>query len=223
MSQTQLDAPVPRLPISRQVRPDVSEPACADALQSLRALSHYLPDYDYRPDRYQYTETSTTDPDYVVWEVEMMSPTQDHGASQVRLCNALEILTQAFAAVHVGLEVDIVGIPGRFFASARHTSALRPDIALWAGPAPDRSRLAYRYDREGVPLLVMEVVSPVDRGQRDNDWHRKMVVYAHMGILDLGQAAAGSPQRLYAGRRRRHSAPLAPVPPPGSGCRRGHG
>ena len=141
MSQTQLDAPVPRLPISRQVRPDVSEPACADALQSLRALSHYLPDYDYRPDRYQYTETSTTDPDYVVWEVEMMSPTQDHGASQVRLCNALEILTQAFdPRSPCWLGSGHRGHSGSFFCigaahlclAARHCLVGRPR----AGPLP---------------------------------------------------------------------------------------
>ncbi len=181
----QLDVPValPR-PILRP-RPDAGEGISTDALQHLCALWHYRPDYDYRPDRYQYTETDTTDPDYVVFGVALMSPTHDHGASLIRLCNALEILTRSFdPVVHVSLEVDIAGIPGRFFASARHTSTLRPDLALWAGPPPDNPHSIYRYDRDGAPLLAIEVVSPAGRDQRDNDWRRKMVAYARMGIRE---------------------------------------
>ncbi len=185
MPQPQLDVPVALPRPALRPRPDVGEGIPTDALQHLRILSHYRPDYDYRPDRYQYTETDTTDPDYVVFGVALMSPTHDHGASLMRLGNALEILTQAFEpVVHVSLEVDITGIPGRFFASARHTSTLRPDLSLWAGPPPDSSVSSYRYDRDGVPLLAVEVVSPADRDQRDNDWRRKMVAYARMGIRE---------------------------------------
>ena len=169
-------------------RPDVGEGARAGALQRIRALSHYRPDYDYRPDRHQYAEAHTSDPHYVVFGVRMMmSSTHDHGDSLVHMCNALQILGQSLALeVHVSVEVNITGIPGALFGPERHTSTLQPDLSLWAGPAPtpDSPLLFYRYDRDGVPLLAVEIVSHSDREQRDNDWHHKMAVYASMGIRE---------------------------------------
>jgi len=44
--------------------------------------------------------------------------------------------------------------------------------------------LSYRYDRDGAPLLVVEVVSHSNRELRDNDWRHKMAVYAHMRIRE---------------------------------------
>ncbi len=185
MSPMQPDLPVALPHISRRVPPDMPDPSRTDALQHVRALSHYRPDYDYRPDRFRYTETDTTDPDYVVSEVEMMSPTREHGEALVHMRNALHILVQASAAdVHLSLDVDIHGIPGACFASARHTSTLRPDLSLWAGPPPAQPFVSYRYDRDGVPLLAVEVVSYTYPERRDHDWGNEMFAYARMGIRE---------------------------------------
>ena len=167
-------------------RPDVRERVRAAALQRIRALSHYRPDYDYQPDRYQYTETHTSDPHYVVFGVRMMMvPSHDHGECRVHMCNALKVLGQSLASeVHISMAVNITRIPGVLFGFERHTSTLQPDLSLWTGPAPDDSLLSYRYDRDGVPLLTVEVVSHSDRELRDNDWRHKMEVYAGMGIRE---------------------------------------
>ncbi len=129
--------------------------ARAATLQRIRALSHYRPDYAYQPDRYQYTETHTSDPHYVVFGVRMMmSPSHGHGEWLVHMCNALKILGQALAStVHVSVKVNITRNPGVLFGPEPHTSTLQPDLSLWTGPAPDNSLLSYRYDRDGVPLL----------------------------------------------------------------------
>ncbi len=96
-------------------------------MQRIRALSHYCPDYVYRPDRYQYTERYASNPHYVVCEVRpMMSLTRDHGEWVVHLRNALRILTQAAVAVHVSVDVDILRIPGAFFGAAYLRRAPRP-------------------------------------------------------------------------------------------------
>ncbi len=182
MSRLPPDVPVAPRSVSGPVHPEGAESLRADALQYLRTLSHYRPDYDYCPDRFQYTETQTTDPDYVVPEVDLMSPTRAHGEALARLRHALRILTRA-ATVHVSMDVDIRGIPGDVFASARHTSALRPDLSVWAGsPTPDLA--SYRHDRDGVPLLVAEVVSYTYPERRDRDWDHKIFTYARMGIRE---------------------------------------
>ncbi len=185
MSQPQLNVRVPPPRISRRFRPDSPEQSGTEALQHIRALSHYLPGYDYRPDQFQYTETHTTDPDYVVLGVGMMSPTREHGEALDHVRNALHILTQPSGSeVHVSREVNIIGIPGAMFASDRHTSTLQPDLSLWAGPPPASPHPSYRYSQDGVPLLTVEVVSSSDRDRRDNDWHTKMYAYARMGIRE---------------------------------------
>ena len=186
MSQPLPDVPVV-LPLParrpRSVAPGTDR---ADALLHLSALSHYLPDYAYRPDRHQYTETETTDPHYVVLGVRMMmSPTFQHGECVAQMGTALKVLTRSVATqVHVSADVQISGIPTAFFTSDRHTSNLRPDLALWPHPRPSRDVSSYGYDRDGVPLLVVEVVSHSDQEQQDNDWRHKMAAYAHMGIRE---------------------------------------
>ncbi len=185
MSQSQLEIHTPLPRISRRLHSDLQKRPSADVLQHIRALPHYIPDYDYRPDLYQYTETHTTDPDYVVLGVGMMSPTYGHSEALNHVDRALNLLIQMSAAtLHVSREVNIMGIPGSFFASVRHTSTLQPDLAVWTGPPPPRSHASYRYDRDGTPLLAVEVASHSDRSQRDNDWHKKMFAYASMGIRE---------------------------------------
>ena len=186
MSLPQPDVPVAWPHPALRPRPDTGKRARAAPLQRIRALSHYRPDYAYQPDRYQYTETHTSDPHYVVFGVRMMmSPSHDHGEWLVHMYNALKILGQSLAStVHVSMEVNITGIPGALFGPDPHTSTLQPDLSLWTGPAPDDSLLSYRYDRDGVPLLTVEIVSHSDRELRDNDWRHKMAVYAGMGIRE---------------------------------------
>ncbi len=181
MSQPQPDVPV-ALPQSGAVDNGVHP---TDALQHICALSHYLPGYAYRPYKHRYTETETTDPYYVVLEVRMMAPTLSHGTFRMQMNTALKMLTRAVTSeVHVSIDVQISGIPAAFFDSERHTSNVRPDLALWPRPTPDDDVSSYRYDRDGVPLLVVEVVSHSDREQRDNDWRHKMFTYARMGIRE---------------------------------------
>ncbi len=181
-----MDVPVALPRSSARFRPDGEGLSRAVTLQEIRALSHYRPDYDYCPERYRYTEWETTDPHYVVFQVRMMSPTREHGEAMVHMRNALQVLVRSAAApeVHVSLDVDIAGIPGDFFAGPRHTSTLRPDLSLWAGPPPARPLSSYRYDRDGAPLLVVEVVSHSDAEVRDNDWQIKMETYARMGVRE---------------------------------------
>ncbi len=185
MSPTLPDAPIPLPRIARRPRPEAPEQSDADALPRIRALSHYRPGYDYRPEQYRYTETHTTDPDYVVLEVRMMSPTREHGEALDHMRNALHILVRRAATVlHVSREVIIVGIPGHLFPTDRHTAALEPDLSVWAGPPPAAPFPSYRYARDGVPLLTVEVVSHSDRERQDNDWYKKRFVYAGMGIRE---------------------------------------
>ena len=196
MSLPHMDVPVALPPPALRPRPG-RQVAQAEAMRRIRALSHYRPDYDYRPDRYQYTERYTSDPHYVVCEVRpMMSPTRDHGEWIVHLRHALGILTQAAVAVHVSVDVDIIRIPGTFFGSERHTSAVRPDLAVWPVPEPDHNIVSYRYDRDGAPQLAMEVVSHSDQEMRDNDWVHKMAVYAAMGIQEYWLVDTRPPQVL---------------------------
>ncbi len=183
-----LDVPVVLPHPTLRPRPAGEEAIRAAALQRIRALSHYRPDYAYRPDRYLYTETHTSDPHYVVFGVRLtMAPSYDHGECLARLRNALKILGQTLpSAVHVSMEVNITRIPGAFFGAEPHTSTLQPDLCVWPGPAPvpARNLLSYRYDRDGAPLLVVEVVSHSERELRDHDWRHKMAVYAQMGIRE---------------------------------------
>ncbi len=198
MPQPPLDVPVLLSSPVLRPRPTGEKANWAEAMRCIRALSHYRPDYAYRPDRYQYTERYTSDPHYVVAAVRpMMSPTRDHGALLVHLCKALEILTQASAApAHVSVDVDIIRIPGAFFGAARHTSAVRPDLAVWPAPEPDHNIGSYRYDRDGAPLLAVEVVSHSDQEMRDHDWVHKMAVYAAMGIREYWLVDTRQPQVL---------------------------
>ena len=186
MSQPQMDILVALPPPALRPRPVMEATAWTAALQRIRTLSHYRPDYAYRPDRYEYTETDTTDPHYVVWGVKMMmAATHNHGEILVHMGQALQILTRSQAsAVRVSVDVMIRGIPAAFFHSERHTSNLRPDLAVWPGPKPVQDISSYRYIQDGVPLLVVEVVSHSSQEMRDNDWRHKMSAYAHMGIRE---------------------------------------
>ena len=183
-----LDAPGVLPHPTLRPRPERDEETRAAALRRIRALSHYRPDYAYRPDRHLYTETHTSDPHYVVLRVrQTLASSYDHGECLAHMRNALKILGQTLAStVHVSMKVNITRIPGAFFGAEPHTSTLQPDLCVWPGPAPVLSRdlLSYRYDRDGAPLLVVEVVSHSERALRDNDWHHKMAVYAQMGIRE---------------------------------------
>ena len=168
-------------------------PTAEEALADIRTLWHYLADYDYRPDLFDYTEFHTSDPDYVVWEVSMMPLGPAHGNNLFHMKRALDILTRSHTPpVHVSVYVDMDGIPGHMRPTARHTSALRPDLAVWAGQEAPDPRGSYQYDRDGVPLLAVEVVSHATAQMRANDWEHKMQAYARMGIgeywlLDIEQ------------------------------------
>ena len=156
----------------------------ADARAQLQTLWHYLPDYDYRPDLFQYTEFYTTDPDYVVLDVGMMSPSGEHSAHLDQIGNALRILIARFCEppIHVSREVGISQIRGRIFASERHTHTLAPDLAVWARPLPPHPHPSYQYGRDGGPRLVVEVVSHSGAAMRANDLDHKWRAYARMGI-----------------------------------------
>ena len=152
-------------------------------MADIRTLWHYLPDYDYRPDLFDYAEFYTSDPDYVVWEVSMMPLGPAHGNNLFHMKSALDILTRSHTPpVHVSVYVDMDGIPGHMRPTARHTSALRPDLAVWAGQEAPDPRGSYQYDRDGGPLLAVEVVSHATAPMAANDWEHKMQAYARMGI-----------------------------------------
>lgn len=68
--------------------------AQATTLEKLQTLWHYRPDYAYRPNLFQYTDGYTTDPNYVVSEVSMMSPGWQHAETLDQVRQALHILTQ---------------------------------------------------------------------------------------------------------------------------------
>ena len=168
-------------------------PTVEEALAEIRTLWHYLPDYDYRPDLFDYTEFHTSDPDYVVWEVSMMPLGPAHGNNLFHMKRALDILTRSHTPpVHVSVYVDMDGIPGHMIATARHTSALRPDLAVWAGQEKPEPHGSYPYVRDGGPLLAVEVVSHATAQMQANDWDHKWQAYARMGIgeywlLDIEQ------------------------------------
>ena len=86
-------------------------PAAGDALAQTRTLWHYRPDYDYRPDLFQYSELYTTDPDYVVLDVSTMSPSGEHSEHLDQIGNGLRILIARFCRppIHVSREVGITG------------------------------------------------------------------------------------------------------------------
>ena len=192
-------------------------PTVAAALADIRTLWHYLPDYDYRPDLFDYAEFYTSDPGYVVVGVSMMSAGAPHGDNQTQLKSALDILTRFHTPpVHVSVDVEIIGIPGHVRATAPLTSILVPDLAVWAGQKKTVSRGSYQYDRDGVPFLAVEVVSHSTAPMAANDWEHKMQAYARMGIgeywlLDIEQdsplcghtldAAAGGAGQLTEYRR----------------------
>ncbi len=168
-------------------------PAVAAALADIRTLWHYLPDYDYRPDLFDYAEFYTSDPGYVVVGVSMMSAGAPHGNNLNHMKSALDILTRSHTPpVHVSVDVEIIGIPGHMRATAPLTSILVPDLAVWAGQKKTVSHGSYQYARDGVPFLAVEVVSHATAPMAANDWEHKMQAYARMGIgeywlLDIEQ------------------------------------
>ena len=161
-------------------------PAAGDALAQTRTLWHYRPDYDYRPDLFQYTELYTTDPDYVVLDVSLMLPSGEHSEHLDQIGNAFRILIARFCRtpIHVSREVGITGIPAHMFASERHTYALAPDLAVWSSLKPPHPHPSYQYERDGVPLLALEVVSHSTPQVEDNDLIHKRIAYASMGIRE---------------------------------------
>ena len=68
-----MSQPVPDVPGGRPPAP--KSRAFTAALEQIRSLWHYLPDYDYRPDLFVYAEFHTTDPGYVVVGVGDVAPT----------------------------------------------------------------------------------------------------------------------------------------------------
>ena len=158
-------------------------PAVAAALADIRTLWHYLPDYDYRPDLFEYTEFHTTDPDYVVLDVSMMVASPQHSQHLGHMERSLLILVESCEPpIHVMRDAGISGIPSHMVGSGRHTRTLGPDLAVWAGTAQRNLPLSYRYSQYGVPLLVVEVISHSTAQMRANDWEHKMQAYARMGI-----------------------------------------
>ncbi len=168
-------------------------PTVEEALADIRTLWHYLPDYDYRPDLFDYTEFHTSDPDYVVWEVSMMPLGPAHGNNLFHMKRALDILTRSHTPpVHVSVDVEITGVPVHLRPTDPHTSILRPDLAVWAGQEKPEPHGSYPYVRDGVPFLAVEVVSHSTAQMRANDWDHKWQAYARMGIgeywlLDIEQ------------------------------------
>ncbi len=49
-------------------------------MRAIQKLPHYQPDFDYRPDLYEYNEFDTTNPAYVVLNVSFITPSPDHTA-----------------------------------------------------------------------------------------------------------------------------------------------
>ena len=186
----------PRMSQSNNAVGIATEPAGSPgaARAQLRTLWHYRPDYDYRPDLFTYTELHTTDPDYVVVGVAMMVASVPHN----RIVDQLVISLRAVARgcvrpIHVSREAGISRIPGHMWVSAHHTGTLGPDLSVWAGPAQADPPNTYQYGRDGVPLLVVEVVSHATQQERARDWDYKWHAYARMGIpeywlLDTEQA-----------------------------------
>ena len=182
-------------------------PTAEEALADIRTLWHYLPNYDYRPDLFDYTEFHTTDPDYVVVGVDMMTPAGEHIANVRHLYVALDLLAGSCdTPIYVAQESTIYGIPGSMFAAARNTSKLAPDMTVWTGAAPARPYHHYEYGQHGVPLLVVEVVSHSSQRERRRDLEHKWLTYARMGIQEywlldteqecplIGYTLADSPQ-----------------------------
>ncbi len=160
-------------------------PAVAAALADIRTLWHYLPDYDYRPDLFEYTEFHTTDPDYVVLDVSMMVASPQHSQHLGHMERSLLILVESCEPpIHVMRDAGISGIPSHMVGSGRHSRTLGPDLAVWAGTAQRNLPLSYRYSQYGVPLLVVEVISHSDAAVAANDLDRKWRAYARMGIRE---------------------------------------
>ncbi len=80
-------------------------------------------DHAYRPDRYQYTETETSDPRYVLLEVQMMSPGSKHAVMINQWSLGLPILMRD-TEVHVHEDTDIFGIPAALLGPGPHTATL---------------------------------------------------------------------------------------------------
>lgn len=94
--------------------------AQATTLEKLQTLWHYRPDYAYRPNLFQYTDGYTTDPNYVVSEVSMMSPGWQHAETLDQVRQALHILTQfCEPPIHVSREVALPGFRGRWLPRTR--------------------------------------------------------------------------------------------------------
>ncbi len=170
--------------------PDTPESAggAAAGWVQLETLWHYRPDYDYRPDLFEYAEFHTTDPDYVMLDVQGYP--FDHSQYLGQIQNALDTCIAYFfnpPARPLALRrVDIAGIPEHMFASRRLTSVLIPDMAVWAcAPSTPPPHDIYWFDRDGVPWLVLEVVTPSTTQARAVDMDQRRIAYAHMGVREF--------------------------------------
>ncbi len=90
---------------------------------------------------------------------------------------------------HVAVKALILRLPLQAIAGTRYKAARRlsPDIALWAWPgarAGAEGRHSYDYPTQGVPALVLAVVSHSDQETRDRDWVQKRMVYGRPGIRE---------------------------------------
>ena len=181
-----MSQPVPEDPGG--LPPAPKSKAFTAALEQIRSLWHYRPDYDYRPDLFVYAEFHTTDPDYVVVGVGGSTPAQSHYLFQILI--AFDICLASFcdppARARALYRVDIAGIPERMFASRRLTSVLIPDVAVWTcQPSTPPPHDSYWYDRDGAPWLVLEVVTPGTTQARAHDMAPRRIAYARMGVREF--------------------------------------
>ena len=134
-----------------------------------------------------------------------MSPGWEHSETLDQMRNALHILTHFCPGpVHVSREVGITGIPRHVLASEHRTSTLAPDLAVWDGAAPTVPHPSYQYGRDGVPRLVLEVISQAFPQIRAQGRAQRRLAYARLGVgeywlMDTLQASPLSGYTLDAG------------------------
>ena len=68
--------------------------------------------------------------------------------------------------------------------SDRPTSTLVPSLAVWGSAPPTVTPPAYQYGRDGVPHMVLEVVSHSSAQMGSDDLDHNWRAYAHMGVRE---------------------------------------
>ncbi len=172
-------------PLASGVEPRItpsSEPV-SPGLDTVRPLWHYQPGFDYRPDLYEYNEFDTTDPAYVVLDVQFMTPSPDYVAYLGNCERGISLLVRP-SGWHVSREAGITGIPAAYFEGDRNHGSLNPDLAVWPFPEPQPRPTSYAYDQHGVPELVLEAVAHSQPDVTRRDTTDKKIYYANMGIRE---------------------------------------